>query len=175
MARSRGQQAYAEWLKEFKQAAQDFRDAQGTYIFTSDSLDRYLEQYILELEARFDDEELPNPDHWIERAREFKEELKDKLMTKYGIDEGDIGQVNEDDPYEQTTQGVEAFGLKILTQDEIDEAKAQGATRRATVFPSIADVIAYIEDVPASAIVGVEPIYDDFGTIEGFYIWLSGS
>lgn len=175
MARSRGQQVYAEWLSEVKQAARDLKIS-SHYLFTTQASDLYFQQYLRELEERFEeDETLPNPFYWIERGASIIEDIKEKLFDKEITQEGiPIGQIDED-KFETTRLGVEYFGLRLLTPEEIFDAKAEGATSRASVFDSIASLLEYVSEIPVGAIVGAETIYNSEGEVIGFKVWVSNS
>lgn len=152
---------YRDWLDNVREDAREFGVWRAEELETIADLDYHYNQFLTDLAARIDENKPPDDYKWLARGEKEIAKLKNRLTDKYDIPVGDEGKAPN-----AIAQSGSLFGFPIIDPDN----PPSEAKRRNTLFPDLASIVDYTQDVPYPA--GFEPIYAN-GVVIGYYLWVS--
>lgn len=133
--------------------------------------------------TRFDEENLPNEELWLDRAAKHMFGQLDKISEREGIppderrgehpaDETTDDEPREDEPDEPVEETI--VGFPIIPASATALMEAAGYRLRKRILPSIDELENYLADIPDYAIGGIARVYRGTKVI-GYRVWVSDS
>ena len=168
----RGKAAFREFKRELtitrKEVLASFA---SDFKLSPHDIQNYIDLVFIQYVRSINEEDLPNPQIWINRGDKVASEMQSQLLDKLGLpdaspfiepQEGELTYETED----EETGNMTSLSIPIIT-GSTRLGKAGIVQRKRIVPPS--EIEEYVSNVPYP--IGIEPVYED-GILKGYRLWV---
>jgi hypothetical protein len=167
-----GKQSFREFSRTANENRQYIiRALNSGHYYNIEQVEEWYEQILGEYENTLSDNEIPNSELWLSRAASLSEDIISNLLNRYpSINQTNTFGTNEDDnenkEQQQENEDNSIFSYPVVTEDECVDTH-EGSVR-GQVLLTLEELEEYLQPVPASVILGIVLVYDEFSQIVGF-------
>lgn len=168
----RGKSAFREFKRELTLTRKEvYASFASDFKLSPNDIQNYLDLVFIQYVRTINEEDLPNPQIWINRGDRLVGLMQAEILEKLSLPDaspfiepmgGELTYEKED----EETGSITSFSIPIITgSDRLGKA---GIVQRKRIVPP-EEIEEYVANVPYP--IGIEPVYEE-GKLKGYRLWV---
>lgn len=168
----RGKAAFREFKRELSITRKEvLASFASDFKLSPNDIQNYIDLVFIQYVRTINEEDLPNPQIWINRGDNVAAKMQSELLEKLNLPDatpfveprgGELVYETED----EETGAITSFSIPIIT-GSTRLGKAGIVLRKRLIPPE--EIEEYVSNVPYP--IGIEPVYED-GMLKGYRLWV---